>query len=282
MKISLLTASFVLALIGACQARNSPGPASRPEAPPVGITPDPAPLPKEKPLGTLSLDEILAKLRQRTSGMRSYQAEIHYLFIQDPELLDSRTLRRGIIYYQRGEGRSRLRVNFNTIQQDDAPQRERLEQFFFDGVWLTKIDHELKTVDLYQQAEEDNPQDVFDYISHNFPIVGFSSTETLRGQFDIGITDQPADPNKPIRLHLKVKPDSVYKDDYRDIDFSIDSRTWLPLRVVAKSTEDDIYDIQFVKAAVNKNLENSVFVIETPESFSKNRHPLKKDREREK
>jgi outer membrane lipoprotein-sorting protein len=282
MKRSLLTTSFVLVLMCACQAQDSRAPASPSEAAPVCVAPDPAALPQEKPLGGLSLDEILAKLRQRTSGMRSYQADIHYLFIQDPELLDSRTLRKGIIYYQRGDGRSRLRVNFNTIQQDDAPQRERIEQFSFDGVWLTKIDHELKTVDLYQQAEENNPQDVFEYISHNFPIVGFSSTETLRGQFDIGITDQPTDPNKPIRLHLKVKPDSVYKDDYRDIDFSIDSRTWLPLRVVARSTEGDIYDIQFVKAAVNKNLENSVFVIETPESFSKNRHPLKKDRERKK
>ena len=214
--------------------------------------------------------------------MKSYEATINYLFIQEPDLLDSRTLRKGMLYYQKDKDRSRLRVNFETIRQDDGPERKRLEQFLFDGVWLTKIDHELKTVDLYQQAEEDDPQDVFEYISHNFPIVGFASTDTLRQQFDISIVEQPKDHDKPIQLHLKVKPDSVYKEDYTDIDFYIDGRDWLPLRVVARSAQQDTYDVQFSKSTVNKNLKTSVFMLETPDSFSKNIHPLQKDREREK
>lgn len=276
---TLMTITFALAL-SACQVQDTEAAVST--LPVSGAVEEcVATAPQDKPAGTLTLDEILAKLRQRTRDIKSYQAEIEYLFIQEPDLLDSRTLRKGFIYYQKDGDKSRLRVNFNTIQQDDGRERKRLEQFLFDGVWLTKVDHELQTIDLYQQAQEDDPQDVFEYISHNFPIVGFSSTETLRQQFDISIKDQPTDPSKPIQLHLQVKRDSVYKDDYRDIDFSIDGRSWLPLRIVTRSTQEDVYDIQFLNAAVNKNLKNSVFVIETPKSFSKNIHPLQKDRERE-
>ncbi|HPD46977.1 MAG TPA: hypothetical protein P5279_10465 [Anaerohalosphaeraceae bacterium] len=274
--------SFSLGLLSACQAVPSQAAVSPSSAGRNSAAEIKAVAAAEKPVGSLTLDEILARLRQRTAAMTSYQANVHYLVIQDPELLDSRTLRRGIIYYQKSSGRSQLRVNFATIKQDDAPERQQLQQFVFDGVWLTKIDYELKTIDLYQQSEEGKPQDVFDFISHNFPIVGFSSTETLRAQFDISILEQPKEADKPIRLLLKVKPDSVYKDDYREIEFWIDGRAWLPLRVLARSTEDDVYDIQFQNAVVNKNLRNSVFVIETPESFSKNIHPLQKDREREK
>ncbi len=276
---TLMTITFTLAL-SACQVQDTEAAVST--LPVSGAVEEcVATAPQDKPAGTLTLDEILAKLRQRTRDIKSYQAEIEYLFIQEPDLLDSRTLRKGFIYYQKDGDKSRLRVNFNTIQQDDGRERKRLEQFLFDGVWLTKVDHELQTIDLYQQAQEDDPQDVFEYISHNFPIVGFSSTETLRQQFDISIKDQPTDPSKPIQLHLQVKRDSVYKDDYRDIDFSIDGRSWLPLRIVTRSTQEDVYDIQFLNAAVNKNLKNSIFVIETPKSFSKNIHPLQKDRERE-
>ncbi|MBE0537752.1 MAG: hypothetical protein IH624_18990 [Phycisphaerae bacterium] len=268
----------VAAIVSPCLADNAPSVQTECPAPFAEV----AAQASNKPVDQLTLDEILAMLRRRTSEIRSYKANIKYLFIQDPELLDSRTVRKGVIYYQKTDGRSHLRVNFDTIQQDDTPLRQRMEQFVFDGISLTKIDYELKTVDVYQQAEQDNPQDVFEYISHNFPIVGFSPTETLRKQFDISIIEQPADRTKPVRLHLKVKPDSMYKDDYRDIDFSIDSRTWLPLRVVAQSKEEDVYDIHFLDAAVNKKFENRVFVVETPKSFSKNIHPLQKDREGEK
>ncbi len=119
-------------------------------------------------------------------------------------------------------------------------------------------------------------------MSYNFPIVGFSKTENLSKQFDIKILDQPSDAKKPIRLHLKVKKDSVYKEDYTEIEFWIDSRTFLPVRIISHSTEEDIYDIQLINAVINKKMENSVFKVEIPEDFRKYSHPLDKESEREK
>ncbi len=274
------TLLFMSAMLTACQAQVPEKGASAPRPPASVGPPKPDDLSRQNPPGQRTLDEILERLRQKNAALKSYQADIYYLFIQDPELLDSRTIRRGVIYYQKNKTRSRVRIDFKTRKQDDGKEEKHREQFLFDGVWLTKIDYQLKTADFYQKAPENAPVDAFEFISYNFPIVGFSKTENLRKHFEISILEQPADPNKPVKLHLKVKKDSAYKDDYRDIDFWIDGRSFLPSRIVAKSTEDDIYDVRFLKATLNKIFKNTVFTVEIPESFSENRHPLKKELER--
>ena len=223
------------------------------------------------------LKQILKHLAEQTDKLKTYQAKINYLFIQDPELIDSKTIRTGQLYYKKDKAGSKIRVNFETLKQDEADVEKYREHYLFDGVWLTKIDYQLEKVDFYQQAPEDKPVDVFARISQNFPLIGFSNTEDMEKQFDISLVSTSADddPNEAIVLQLKVKKDSDYKDDYKVIDFWLDKTAFLPVHVVAVSPEDDIYDIVLLDSAINKNLENSVFKVETPAHFDKNRHPLK-------
>jgi len=223
------------------------------------------------------LDDTLKHLQKQTNRLTSYEAKIEYLVIQEPELLDSRILQKGRLYYQKEKDVSRVRVNFETLKQDDGDEEKDIKQFIFDGVWLTKIDYQLEQADFYQRFPEDKPVDVFEYISHNFPMVGFTKTENLRKDFEVKLIDQPSDPNTPIHLHLKVKKDSPYKDDYTAIDFWIDGRSFLPMLVKAISTQGDIYDIKLVDAKVNKNFKITVFKVAIPKHFSKNRHPLKQE-----
>jgi hypothetical protein len=131
-------------------------------------------------------------------------------------------------------------------------------------------------VDLYQQAPEDEPIDVFTRISQNFPLIGFSKTDAMDKQFEItAVSDLTScDPNEPIHLRLKVKKDSIYKDDYKIIDFRLDKVTFLPLHIVAVSPEEDIYDIELLDSVLNKKFDNGVFNVETPDHFDKNKHPL--------
>ncbi|MHC5060856.1 MAG: LolA family protein [Planctomycetota bacterium] len=223
-------------------------------------------------------DDILARLRTQTSQLKTYQAKINYLFIQDPEFLDSQTLRKGQLYYKFDKTGSRLRVSFETLKQDDGEDEKYAEEFIFDGVWLTRIDYQLEKVDFYQQVPEDKPIDVFEFISHRFPLVGFAKTEHLRSQFDITIIPQKkAKSNTPIGLRLIPKKDSAYKDDYKSINFWIDKKTFLPAKIGATSTEDDIFDIELLDIKVNKKIKNGVFKLETPKHFSQNRAPLKKN-----
>jgi len=221
------------------------------------------------------IDDILTRLQAQTSRLKSYQAEIHYLFIQDPELLDSRTLRKGTLYYKKDESGSKLRISFNTLKQDDGADEKYIEHFIFDGVWLTKIDFQLEKVDFYQQAPEDKPIDVFEFISHRFPLLGFTNTQLLREQFDIILVAlRGPKSSNDIGLSLRPKENSPYKNDYAHISFYLDIATFLPARIAAKSTEGDIYDIQLLDIKVNKKIKNAVFRLETPEHFSQNRAPL--------
>ncbi|MEN8127690.1 MAG: hypothetical protein ABFR90_07775 [Planctomycetota bacterium] len=223
------------------------------------------------------LNVVLSKMKKATEQLRSCQAALSHLFIQDPELLDSRTLKNGVLYYLKDKDRSRLRIRFDDIRQDDFDPVKQREEYLFDGVWMTRIDYKLKQIDQYQKAPEDSPIDVFEFISYNFPLVGFSGIDELEKDFEVSFAAQKAaDPNTTIQLLLKTLKDSKYSEEFSKIDFWVNNDTFLPLRIRAYTTQGDIHDIRFLDAKINKNLENSVFTIETPAGFSKNREALKK------
>ena len=225
-----------------------------------------------------SVDGILRDLSRRTAELKSYQCRIEYRFIQP--LLESETLRKGVLYYQRSEGKSALRINFQTLRQDDEEEQKYIEQYIFDGVWLTHIDYQIEQVKRYQQAEPNEPVDAFDLVSRNFPIIGFSKIEDLKKQFEIKLVEQQGSGAKDfVQLHLKVKANSIYKDDYTTIDFWIDKKLYLPAKIVATSTEEDIYEIGLLKPKVNEGIDKKVFEFEVPEGFGVEIEPLKKKEE---
>ena len=97
----------------------------------------------------------------------------------------------------------------------------------------------------------------------------------MKKQFGIELVEQQGGKSSGlIHLHLKVKPDSIYKDDYTSIDFWIDKKLGLPAKIIAITTEEDIYQIKFLKAKVNKKLNEKVFEVRIPRGFGKEIIPL--------
>jgi outer membrane lipoprotein-sorting protein len=229
------------------------------------------------------LDKVLNQLKLSTEKLKSYQANVEYLFKQ-PSLFDSQQLRKGKIYYKKiGKG-SKLRMNFETLKQDDEKQQKYPEHFILDGIWLTQIDYKLKTATRYQTTDPNSledpnkPIDAFELLSRNFPIVGFSKTEDLKEQFEITLLLQDeTEPSPFIALHLKVKPDSVYKDDYTTMDFWIDKKNHLPAKITAISVEEDIYEIKLLKPKINKAIASKIFNFKIPKGFSVKEEKLKKN-----
>jgi len=221
------------------------------------------------------VEGILKELNAKTKELKTYQAGIEYLFTQ-PDF-DSNTLRTGVLYYEKSGEKSNLRINFQTLKQDDEKVQKYAEHFIFDGVWLTVLDYQIKTHKRYQQAEPNKPVDAFDLVSKNLPIVGFTKIENLKKQFEIKLIErQKSGLENFVRLYLKVKPDSIYKDDYTSIDFWIDKKLYLPAKIVAVSTEEDIYEIKLLKPKVNKRIDKKVFEVKIPEGFGEEIIPLKK------
>ncbi len=94
------------------------------------------------------------------------------------------------------------------------------------------------------------------------------------------VEQKKPEPEDFIQLHLEVKPNSVYKDDYISIDFWIDKKLGLPAKIIAVTTEEYIYQIKFLKPKVNKGIDKKVFEFKMPKGFDEPEIiPLKKKSE---
>ena len=219
----------------------------------------------------------LKELRKRTEELESYECAIEYLFSQP--LLESKTLRKGYLYYQKFGDKSKLRINFETLQQDDFKEQKERNQYIFDGVWLTVLDYRIKAAKLIQQAEPNEPVNAFELARRNFPIIGFSSTEDLKKDFEIGPAEHQSYEGKDfVKFHLQVKPGSVYEEDYETVDFWVDEELGLPAKIVAVTDEDDFYEIKLKKARVNNKIDKKVFEVKIPKGFGEPEViPLEKD-----
>src|SRR3972149_886693 len=71
---------------------------------------------------TNDVEIILEKLNQKTKELQSYEAQIEYKFSQP--LLESQSVREGVLYYTKSDRQSRLRINFQTLNQDDEKQQK--------------------------------------------------------------------------------------------------------------------------------------------------------------
>ena len=239
-------------------------------------------IPKDDPLSI-----VLEQLNKTTSGLKSFQSQIEYKFSQP--LLESESLWKGVLYYARSGKTSTLSIHFNTIQQDDEKEQKTIEQYFvldgaqlplpgrgLKGIWLAHLDYQIKEAKYYQLAEPNDPNkptDVFELASRNLPMLGFSKIEDLNKQFEVNLVEaQKTESEEFIQVHLKVKPNSIYKDDYISIDFWIDEKLNLPAKIVAVKTEPetpfgDIVEIKFLKPKVNKNIDKKVFEFKIPKDF---------------
>jgi outer membrane lipoprotein-sorting protein len=249
---------------------------------------------------TNEVDTVLKQLNQKTSELKSFQAKIEYKYRQP--LLESEKLQKGDFYYAKFDKSSKLRLNFKTSKIDDEDEEEYREEYIvldgaglsypgrlFKGMWVVQIDYEMegvRYVQLTDAGDPNKPVDVFDLINKNFPMVGFSRIEDIKKQFEITLVEQKKTESEDfIQVHLKVKPKSVYKDDYEHIDFWIDRKSGLPVKIVTVSTEPvtesieqkDVFEIKFIKSQFNKKIDMNVFDIKMPAGFGEPEiMPLKK------
>jgi hypothetical protein len=247
------------------------------------------------------VDKVLEKLNKTTQELKSLECRVEYKDVQ-PSVFDTETLRKGTLYYTKKGNESKLRVNFQTRQQNDEPEQNIIEQYIivdgsllkskthnFEGMWLVKLDYEFKTVNYIQITEANNtnePVDVFDLISKNLPMVGFTKIEDLKKQFEITLADEKNNEQEEfIQVHLKIKPNSIYKDDYNQIDFWIDKKTNLPARIKAVSTEPngpvedkDFYEIKLLEPKLSQKIDSDIFNFSIPKDFEEPEiFPLEKE-----
>jgi len=218
--------------------------------------------------------EYLQRLSVKTRGLESYQCRIDYLFEQP--LFESKSLRKGNLYYQKKKDGTLLRINFETLKEDDGAPQDYRDEYIFDGRWLTHIDYQTEQVKRYEQVKEGEQIDAFDLVRESFPIIGFNKAEELEKDFEVTfveqsyglLTEKSTKAGDFVQLNLKPKPESQYLEDYVSIDFWIDTEMDLPSKIAAVNTEKDLYTIEFLKAVLNKTIDRKVFEYKIPEGFT--------------
>ena len=265
-----------------------------------GCTQDQA-APKQNVAPSNPVDAVLEQLNKTTSQLKSYEAQIEYKFSQP--LLESESLNKGVLYYARSGGTASLRVNFDTRKQDKEEEQKYAEHYIvldgarlsspghpLKGIWLAHLDFQIKEAKYYQLADPNDPNaptDLFELAGRNLPMLGFTKTEDLKKEFEAELVKPEKDaPKDLIQVHLKVRPNSVYKDDFVSMDFWIDQKLGLPVKAVAVKTEPeppfgDIQEIRFINPKMNKEIDSKVFEFKIPNGFAEPEIvPLQKDKTR--
>lgn len=257
----IITAGFVLSLVAVGPACARAGGSD-------------APVCQVKAQDVNEVDQAISRLQGKAAELKSYQARVDYVTKQP--LLESQARRTGILYYAKRDGRSSLRIHFLTLRQDDEPEQRYVEQFLFDGIWLTIVNEQTKRVERRQLAEPNEPVDAFALASRHMPVLGFSKMDDLRKQFDVAIVPEPENQAAFQHLCLTVRPDSVYKEDYAKIDFWIDRKIGLPAKITAVTTEEDIHEIRLIDPKINEGVDPRVFQIDVPKGFTAETIPLER------
>jgi outer membrane lipoprotein-sorting protein len=215
----------------------------------------------------LTLEDILSEVQTRAGALSSYACQLEYIFEQ-PDF-ESCTERLGRMYYVRQDKGSRLRISFETLKQDDQKSQPYIEHFLFDGVWLTHIDFQLKSIQKTQMADANEPVDALDLAGRDIPVIGFTGIAQLKDNFDIKMVSLKEKTSKEeVCLHLATKAGSSFKNDYRAILFWLDTEVWLPTRIEATTVEGDIFRIRFIDSKVNQGIDDSIFDVKIPKGFN--------------
>jgi hypothetical protein len=225
--------------------------------------------PNSKAAPTSPIDDILTRLNKNLADMKSCRLDLTWTFTQP--LLETSTTRKGVLMYMQGKERSRMRINFTSFQQDKEAAQPLREEIIFDGVWLTRIDYQLKEIKRDQLARDDKPLHAFQLLSGKMPLVGFGSVEDLKKQFDIALVEKS---DAMIHLALKPRPDSEYRKDYKTIDIYTKASSALPQRIRAVTPDDDVSEITLAVEGPQDVAENA-FAFEQPRDFTIVSKPLK-------
>ncbi|MBN1787071.1 MAG: hypothetical protein JW806_01600 [Sedimentisphaerales bacterium] len=208
-------------------------------------------------------NDILEKLNQSVKNLKNLSADIEYIHSQP--VFDMRTVRSGELFYVKDVNNSALRINFLTIQQDDAARRKQREEYVFDGFKVTRIDYQAKSA-AAEQLSKDKRIEPLELVQSHFPIIGFSRPDELYQDFDIKVKPKE-DKEKFITLILVPKADSRFSKIYKQVDIKIDAKSFLPFEFSGLTVEDERIEIKLSKMNTSTKIKGKVFDIVVPEDF---------------
>ncbi|HAL45651.1 MAG: hypothetical protein A2Y12_11350 [Planctomycetes bacterium GWF2_42_9] len=207
---------------------------------------------------TNDINKTIEKLNQAAANLKTLTTEIEYTHIQT--LFDTQTVRTGKLFYFKDDSSAWLRINFETLKQDQAKEQKYREEYVFDGKKLTRIDYQSKSVVTEQYAKDNNTIEPFVLVQDYFPIIGLAKPQEMTQNFDITLNGDT--------LKLVPKENSRFHKTYTQINVTINPELNLPIVFNASTTDNEEITIKLNKMETSKPVKKEVFELKIPGDFT--------------
>jgi outer membrane lipoprotein-sorting protein len=213
------------------------------------------------------VNKTIEKLNQSAANLKTLTAEIEYTHTQT--LFDTQTVRTGKLFYLKDEKSAFLRINFESLKQDQAKEQKYREEYVFDGQKLTRIDYQSKSVVTEQYAKDANTIEPFELVQDYFPIIGLAKPQEMTQDFDITLNGDT--------LKLIPKENSRFHKTYTQVNVTINPELNLPVVFNASTTDNEEITIKLNKMETSKPVKKEVFELKIPTDFTQTEKPISVD-----
>ncbi|MBZ0107281.1 MAG: outer membrane lipoprotein-sorting protein [Candidatus Scalindua rubra] len=194
-----------------------------------------------------SLDEILEKVEDANSRLKTMDADIKYSRVIS--LLDSEEISLGYLQYKKPK---KLNLNF-------FPPRNEIN--IIDGTYIWIYHLKEKQVEKYKTGnDKDSPQgmDIF--------ALGYEyTTEKVRANYNITLLDDIATEEEAL-YHIELIPKNTFDSEYDRILLWVREGLWLPVQYQMFESDGEIINtIELFNIQINPDIPDEIFVLDLPE-----------------
>jgi outer membrane lipoprotein-sorting protein len=198
------------------------------------------------------LERVLDRLEIRGNNIRTLEAELDYLKF-DP-IMDDRQKNSGVLRYRTETPNPHFFIRFDKRTHNNVVRREK-EWHVFDGRWYWEVREKTRQIVKREIVPPGEKTDVFSVGKGQFPLpFGQKKAEILK-YFDVKLVKEGkgAPPGfKGDHLQLTPRPETNLARDYTTIDFYVDEKLGLPIRVrTTERKQGNELEITFANVEIN-------------------------------
>ncbi len=194
-----------------------------------------------------SLDEILEKVENANSRLKTMDADIKYSRVIT--LLDSEDVSTGYLQYKKPK---MLNINF-------FPPRNEINVIDGTYIWVYHLNE--KQVEKYEMSSDmDSPQgmDIFD--------LGYEyTTDNVKKNYSITLLDDISTEEEAL-YHIELIPKDTFDSEYDRIMIWIREGLWLPVQYQMFESDGEIVNtIELSNIQTNPDIPDEIFVLDLPD-----------------
>jgi hypothetical protein len=214
------------------------------------------------------VDAILDRQEKAGKDIKDLTTKVtHELYQIIP---DDRQTKLGVVRYRAAQNGKdpKFMIQFDTLIHDDLKLNQK-EWFCFDGRWFREIREHTKSAIDREVVAEGEKFDAFKLGEGPFPLPFGQKKSDILKDFDVTLAkpakDDPADTD---HLVMVPKKDSRFVKKYKKVEFWIERKRNLPVRVVSYDTHSNIITADFNEIQINTGIPDNQLWIEVPSDYS--------------